>query len=217
MAIVKHNDKVYIVENAIFAFAKLAEPTKKYQSDDTEYAINAIVDKQTARQWNALFSKQKAKDYSPEEFAKKFKIDAPFGDDDVYVLSIKKPCVKNGVELNPQYRPRAIVCFDGENVDITTSRLIANGSKGKVSVRVSSNDFGVFAQLQSVFMDGKDFIEYSANGSSVGSEFGVTNVRQEPTNQDMINNRKAAEAKQAKEQDHAVVDDADGFEDDAPF
>lgn len=182
MAIKQVNDKLIIIHDAIFAYAKLAESTTKYQSTDREYAIDVIVDKATAKDWNKRFSKQKAKEFEAAEFTEKFKMPAPFGADDVFVIKMKKAATKDGVPFDEKYRPKVILRTPDADVDITVSKLMSNGSKGKVSARVTSNEFGTFAQLQAVFLEQEDFIEYTSNAGGAGSEFGASVTKVEPAN-----------------------------------
>ena len=177
-----------VLSNVTFAYAKLAEPTKKYKSDDLEYSIDVIVDKTTAKTWNKQFLKQKAKEYDSEEFKAAFKIDSPLGEDeDVYVIKLRKSATKDGTAFDEKFRPKVFLdTKNGERVDITSSRLIANGSVGKVSYRVTSNDkFGDIAYLQNVLMDEDGFVEYTSTFTEGGSEFGgdkpVTRVEPENT------------------------------------
>lgn len=154
-----------ILNNVTLAFVKVAESDNKYQSEDREYSLNAVVSKADAKAFKKKFPKQSVKDYENNEFKEKFKIDPPFPDqDEQYVLKLSKVHVKDGVEVNPKYRPR-VYLDDGEGnlTDITTSRLVANGSKGDVAYRVSENSFGVFAYLEAVRLT--EFIEYKRNGA----------------------------------------------------
>lgn len=155
-----------ILNNTTLAFVKVAESDNKYQSEDREYSLNAVVSKADAKAFKKKFPKQSVKDYENEEFKEKFKIDPPFPDqDEQYVLKLSKVHIKDGVEVNPKYRPR-VYLDDGKGnlTDITTSRLVANGSKGDVAYRVSENSFGVFAYLEAVRLT--EFIEYKKNGAA---------------------------------------------------
>lgn len=211
MAIKQVNDKMIIIEDAIFAYAKLAESTPKYQSSDREYAIDVIVDKATAKDWNKRFSKQKAKEFEAAEFAEKFKMPAPFGDDDVFVIKMKKAATKDGVPFDEKYRPKVVLRTATEDVDITVNKLMSNGSKGKVSARVTSNDFGTFAQLQTVFMLEEDFIEYTSSGGGVGSEFGARVTKVEPAS------KAATEARASKAVPKQEPEGEDDEDLDSPF
>lgn len=220
-----------VLENVVLAYAKIAEPTTKYQSKDLEYVVDCIVDKATAKAWNKSFPKQKAKELEADEFQEKYKMDNPFGGDEVYIIKMKKAASKDGEMYDEKFRPRVLLdTADGERVDITTSRLISNGSKAKVSYRITENSFGIFGQLNNILMDEDGFIEYVSKGGGAGSEFDgkrVTKAEGENTAATQARANKAAQedqeeapkvkaAKPSKPKAPVVDDDIDG-EDDIPF
>ena len=87
---------------------------------------------------------------------------------------------------NPKYRPR-VYLDDGKGnlTDITTSRLVANGSKGDIAYRVSENSFGVFAYLEAVRLT--EFIEYKKDGAA--NPFGGHVVAVEEDNESVTHAR----------------------------
>jgi len=132
---------------------------------------------------------------------------------------MRKAASKDGEVFDTKYRPRVLLDTNaGERVDITTSRLISNGSKGKVSYYITENSFGKFGQLNAVLMDEDDFVEYkSTGGGSVGSEFGGgKTVKVEAENTEATNARanKAAEKKPVKV---AKQEEPEDDIEDAPF
>ena len=155
-----------ILEDVTFAFVKMAESDNKYQSEDREYSINAVVIKAVAKAFKKKFPKQSVKEYDNKEFEEKFKIAPPFHDaDEQWVLKLSKVHIKDGEPQPEKYRPRVyLVDQIGDLVDITTSRLVANGSKGDVAYRVSENQFGTFAHLDAIRVT--EFIEYKKNGAT---------------------------------------------------
>ena len=181
-----------ILNNTTLAFVKVAESDNKYQSEDLEYSLNAIVSKADAKAFKKKFPKQSVKDYENDEFKEKFKIDPPFPDqDEQYVLKLSKVHVKDGVEANPKYRPR-VYLDDGKGnlIDITTSRLVANGSKGDVAYRVSENSFGTFAHLEGIRIT--ELIEYKKAGAS--NPFGGRVVAVEEDNPEATQARASRES-----------------------
>lgn len=214
-----------VLENVIFAYAKLAEPTKKYQSEDLLYEVDCIVDKAVAKAWNKQFPKQKAKEIDAEDFVEKFKMDAPYEGDEIYIIKLRKPATKDGEVYDEKYRPKVLVDMnDGKRVDVTTSRLLSNGTKGKVSYRITSNDFGTFGQLNNLLIEEDNFIEYKSSGGGAGSEFGdgkkvtETEEAKDSATKARANKAPKEEVKQedkpaAKKAPKAKVDD----ESDAPF
>jgi hypothetical protein len=167
-----------VINNVTFCYIKIQNPVLKYQSSDSEYTVDCVVSKADSKEWNKAFPKQKAKVVENEEFTEKFKIDLPFPEqEEQFVIKMKKPHVKNGKELDQKYRPRVFLQGeDGVVTDITFDMLPANGSKGKAAYQIRTNDFGTFAQLDSILIE--DLIEYRSNG--VGSAFGVKSLADAP-------------------------------------
>lgn len=182
-----------VLDNVVLCYAKLDVPTKKYESEDLVYEVDCVVDKPVAKVWNKQFTKQKAKEFDKEDFESKYKIDAPFGGDEVYIIKMRKPATKDGVVFEEKFRPKVLLDMaDGERVDITTSRKISNGSKAKVSYRITENKFGTFGLLNNVLMDEDGFIEYTSNGGSAGTEFdGKSASKVEPTSAAVAGAKKA--------------------------
>lgn len=200
-----------VLENVTLAYAKLAEPTKKYQSEDLVYEVDCIVDKATAKAWNKQFAKQKAKEFDREDFEAKFKMDAPYAGDEIYVIKMRKAATKDGEVFDTKYRPKVLLDMkDGERVDITTSRLVSNGSKARVSYRITENSFGVFGQLNNILMDEDGFKEYvSSGGYDAGSEFdGKSVTKAEEPKESATKARATKETKKPVQQDEDEPDDS---------
>lgn len=234
----KNKAVVEIIEG-VLVYAKIAEAGKKYQSDDTEYSVGIIVDEDTADEWEDSFKKQPARKIKATEFEDKFNIPLPErfkGEKNVFQITLKKDCIVDGKEMFPDFRPKVMLETEDEIVDITTSRLVANGSVGKVSYRVSENAYGRFARLQNILIQEEDFIEYESSGSGeAGSEFGVSKkVKKEPENKAATEARKRKEEAAEEEKDKPVEkptkakptkkvskpepeDDSDESLDDSPF
>jgi hypothetical protein len=188
--------------NGVFAFAKIARPDFKYQSKDTEYSVQIIVDEDEADEWDEKFKKQPAKKIKVADFESIYKFPCPIqGAKNVYAITLKRDAVVDGEEFFPETRPKVLLDTTEGRVDITESRLIANGSKGKVSYRVSSNDYGTFARLQNILMNEEDFIEYESNYSAAGAEFGEEKpVTKEAPRKEITEARKPREEQAEKEE-----------------
>lgn len=201
------------VVEGMFVFAKLAEASLKYQSKDTEYVISVIVDEDTADKWDSEFKKQPAKKIKANEFEGKYKVALPVnlkGEKNVYEIKLKKDATKDGEPFYPEHRPKVFVDYDnGDRVDITESRLLANGSFGKVSYRVTSNDFGTFAKLANVLLTEEGFKEYVSQGGAPGNEFGSKPVKKEEPR------KEATQARAAKVKQEEHEEQEEGF--DPPF
>jgi hypothetical protein len=208
--------KTFGVVEGTLVYAKIAEPSTKYQSKDTEYTISVIVNEDTADAWDEEFKKQPAKKVKASEFETKYKLPLPDslkGEKNVYEIKLKRDATKDGEDFYPENRPKVFVDYDnGDRVDITESRLIANGSYGKVSYRINSNDFGTFAKLANVLMDEEGFKEYVSTGGAAGSEFGdVKEVKKEAPR------KEATQARAAKAAKEPEPDASDDDSDSAPF
>ena len=100
-----------VINDVTFFYTKIQKPTKKYQSEDTEWSVDCCVSRSAAKAWTKEFPKQRAKEFDNDEFLEKFKVDeVPFPDQDCqYVLKVKRAAVKNGKETPEKYRPRVLV------------------------------------------------------------------------------------------------------------
>lgn len=184
----------YGVVEGVIVYAKIAQPDTKYQSKDTEFSIGVIVNEDAADAWEAQFKKQPAKKIKATEFESKYKIPLPQefkGEKNIFQITLKRDAVVDGSPFYPESYPKVFLDTEEERIDITQSRLIANGSRGKVSYRINSNDFGTFARLANVLFDEDGFVEYEAKGGGgAGSEFNSTKpIRVEPAKESVTNAR----------------------------
>lgn len=198
-----------LIKDVSFAFVKMAESDKKYESEDRDYSLNAVVSKAQYKDFKKRFPKQSAKEYDRDEFEQKFKMAAPYDGDEVYVIKLAKAHVRDGKESDERYRPKVYLRNeDGSLTDITTSRLVANGSKGDVAIRVTTNKFGTFGFLDSICIE--EFIEYKKEGGGgADSLFGGKVVNKEPEN------KAATQARASKAKEEAPVEEE--LSDDVPF
>lgn len=177
----------------------IQQPTKKYESDETEWKVSLVVDKKQAKEWNKRFSKQKAKEIDNAEFESIYKIQPPFSEqDEQYVLKISQNThTADGKEM---YQPRVYEDIGANNVvEITNTKLVGNGSKGSVGYTVVENKFGTFAKLNALLVT--DLIEYQKTGSNPFGKHVVTGT--------VVNKDTVAPVKQ-----DTVVDEDDS---DLPF
>lgn len=211
-----------VLKNVVLAYAKIAEPSKKYKSEDLEYSVDCIIDKATAKVWNKQFPKKKATAYEVDEFEEKFKLSNPYPDEDeVYVVKLKKGATKDGVAFDAKFRPKVFLEDDEERVDITVSRLIANGTIADVSWRGMTNDFGYFPQLNNIRIFKENFKEYiSKGGTSSGDEFDDEDSPKKPVKTEPENeNATKARAKKAEEKptNKPKQEEPDGSSDNGEF
>lgn len=168
------NKTKFGVLEGVLAYAKIAQADGKYQSKDFEYSVQVIVSEDEADAWDEQFKKQLAKKIKVSEFEGKYRFPCPIdGVKNVYAITLRKDATKDGEPFMTEYRPKVFLDdADGDRTDITESRLIANGSVGKVSYRITTNDYGTFAKLNNVLLDEEGFKEYISTGGKAGSEFG---------------------------------------------
>lgn len=198
-----------ILENVTFCYVKIKNPVPALNAGDTEFTIEAIVDKASAKQWDKDHVKNKAKQVDTDEFETKYLIAPPYPEqENQYVIKFKKIHSKKGVELPAKYRPRVFVPGDDGAVDVTFDVLPANGSTGKVSFSTFEGPKafpGTFVQLDAILVE--EMIEYSADGGGgdsgalPGADFGAKKLATVPANQKIVN--KQSEADDEDDEDEA--------------
>jgi len=218
----KAQKQQYGILEGVLVYCKIAQPDNKYQSKDTEFSIGVVVSDDEADQWNEQFKKQPAKVIKTSDFEVKFKFPLPDkfkGDKKVGLITLKRDAVVNGEAVFPDFYPKVLLDTPTERVDITKSRLVANGSVGKVSYRIRENDFGRFAKLANVLIEEANFIEYqSKGGGSVGGEFGSGKpVRSEPENKAATEGRPARQETPQEAAPEKASSKIEDMEDDIPF
>lgn len=206
-----------VINDVVFAYAKVQQPDFKYGSNtEKEFSVDCIVPKSVAKEWNKKYVKQKAKEVDRNDFEKIYKIEPPFEGDELYVIKLKKPAqYKDGTPIPDEVKPRAFQKVDGKLVDITASKLVANGSKGVVQFEETSNDFGTFGKLKAIRVD--ELIEYKKDGAAAFDELGEV---VELADLGGVPERVQSEAQKAVvKQDEKFIEDTfdDVVDDDIPF
>lgn len=157
------------IYSGTLVYANIIEPKPKFESTEMEYSVGIVVDKTTAKAHNKTFPKQKAKEVEYSEFKNKFKIDPPIEEDEIYVITLKKPAqYKDG---SPAPAPQVFLNKEGKASPIPKGVLVANGSVARVSFTVSENSYGNFCRLKAILID--ELIEYKKAEDNILSEFGV--------------------------------------------
>jgi hypothetical protein len=202
----KEKSKLGVIEGTL-VYAKVGQPDNKYQSTEKEWSIEVIVSEEIADEWDEQFKKQPSKKIKASDFSAKYKIDLPEhlkGEKSVYGIKLKRQATNDGEPVDESFRPKIYIDdADGNRTECGQSRLIANGSFGKVSYFISTNDFGTFSRLQNVLMKEEDFIEYESKSSGGGSEFGeAKSVKYEEPKESVMKTRAEKPApKKVVEQD----------------
>ena len=185
-------------------YVKIAQPDTAYQSEEKEWSVEVIVDEDTAEAYDEQFKKQPSKKIKAADFEAKYKIPCPIeGVKNVYSIKLKRAATNDGVPVDEKFAPKVFLDDEnGERTDITRSRLLANGSFGKVSYYISENGFGRFSRLQNVLLDTKGFKEYVRTGGAgvaPGGEFGdVKPVKVEAASEAATSSRPVKPAKKAE-------------------
>ena len=216
----KAQKQEYGIIEGVLVYCKIAQPDNKYQSKDTEFSVGIVISDDEADQWNESFKKQPAKVIKVADFEDKFKFPLPAkfkGEKKVGLVTLKRDAVVNGEAVFPDFYPKVLLDTATERVDITKSRLVANGSVGKVSYRIRENDFGRFAKLANVLIEEANFIEYQSKGGAggVGNEFGGGKpTRSEPENKAATEGRPVRQEATKNEPTNSSFDD---LEEQIPF
>lgn len=148
-----------------------------------EWKASIIVDEDTADAWNELYPKQTASVIKTSEFESVFKIPPPFPDaKKQFQITLRKNTkytktekdaegneVKNSYDVPEEYHPKVFLQTENGREDITHTKLVANGSKGIISVQVRELRVGNVANLGNVLVT--DLVEYKAAKKEAGSEF----------------------------------------------
>lgn len=198
----KQKNTFGIIEGTI-VYAKVNVPDTKYQSTEKEWSVEVIVDEETAESWDEQFKKQPSKKIKAADFEAKYRIPCPIeGVKNVYSVKLKRAATNDGVPVEANFKPKVFIDdAEGNRVECGESRLVANGSFGKVSYYVSSNDFGTFSRLQNLLFDEDKFIEYKSTGGVSGSEFGSKPVTKEAPRESANQARPVKAAKKAEPED----------------
>lgn len=194
-------------------FVQLDTPKPCFVAEKgSEWKASIVVDEDFADTWDAEYPKQPAKQIKTAEFETVYKIPAPFPEQrKQYIITLRKNTkLGNGNEVPEQYHPQVLVKANGALQNITKTKLVANGSKGAISVEHYDGKMGSFARLKNVLVT--DLIEYvkeASAGGQAGSEFGevVAESKPEPKH------TPAKAAPKAKE----PVSKFDDMDDDIPF
>lgn len=162
-------------------YVQVDTPKKCYvESKGKEWKCSVVVDEDTADAWDEEYPKQSAKQVKTSDFESIYKIAPPFPDQrKQYIITLRKNTkLANGNDVPAQYQPKVFKKEDGAMLNITKDVLVANGSKGVVSVEVYEGKLGVVGRLKNVLVT--ELIEYTKkSGGSEGDEFGLP-VKQEP-------------------------------------
>lgn len=179
------------LENVFMMYVKLQKPQNKYQSTDTEYCLNAVLNEDLADEFAEKFPKASVKKIKTSDFEGKYKFSPPFPEDrNQFVIKMgvraqfKDRETGEMVDLPYHFdtRPKVYELVDGTAVDITLDKQVGNGSVGHIQYAVTSNSFGTFCYPRALLIT--DLVEYqSKTGGSDNpfSDMGLQTVNATPT------------------------------------
>jgi hypothetical protein len=138
-----------------------------------EWKASIVVDEDTADKWDEQFPKQAAKQIKTDGFEALYKVKPPYPEQrKQYIITLRKNTkLGNGKEVPPMYQPKVFLKKGSKAIEITHSTLVANGSKGQISVDAFEGKMGMFARLKNVLVT--DLIEYVRTEQTLGDEFGL--------------------------------------------
>jgi hypothetical protein len=196
-------------------FVQVQSPVDCFEkAKGKEWKASIAVDEDTADAWNEDYPKQSATVVKTSEFEAKYKVAPPIPDaKKQYVITLRKNTkLGNGEDVPDIYQPKIQIRDADEETgykDVTKEVLVANGSKGSMSIDLWEMSKGNVARLKNILVT--ELIEYEkkegTGGTYVpGSEFDDDEAPAKPA-------AKAKAAKPAK----APVEKDEAAEDDSPF
>lgn len=158
-------------------YVMMDRPTDCYEKEKGQEwkAGIVITDEDVVDQFDEIYNKQPAKKVKASQFEEIYKCPLPEGaGKNVWVVTLKKNVkLSNGEPVPDKYKPRVFEKQGNTNVDITQTKLVANGSKGVISIDHWAGEKGAVARLKNVLVT--DLIEYERTASgpeyTPGQEF----------------------------------------------
>lgn len=206
-----------VIDNAYFFYTKIMSPVPAFVKTNSEFVVDCVVDKKTAKEFSKKFQKQKAKEVDNEEFLTRYKTDKlPFPEqEEQWVIKLKKNHTKEGKVTPSKYFPRVLLATEDGNIDITYDSQIGNFSRGKASYRETTNDFGTFAELSALLVE--ELVEYG--GVGVTADFGDVQLKAVPESMQVVQKQSDVQAEAPKKptkakQADVEIEDSDSI---SPF
>ena len=139
----------------------------------TEWKCGVVVDEDTADAFAEIYAKQPARKVKRTEFKEIYKCDPPEGNEkNLYVITLKKNThLANKEPVPDKYKPRVFEQVGKTLVDITETKLPANGSYGAISIDHYENSFGASARLKNVKVTSLIEFERAESSYNPGDEF----------------------------------------------
>lgn len=197
------------IDNVYFAYVKIQSPVTAIKKENTEVSVACIMSEDDADDWAENCPNNAVKTMKNDAFKEKYKMEPPFEDQKKqYIVTVKKMISKGGFDLPEKFRPRVFEVVDGENVDVTFEKLVANGSRGKLAYSTYSaptpEGTKITAQLVAILVE--DMIEYVPETDGGDGEtpetpdtvFGKAKVAPAPKNQKPVTKQSEGVTKPVK-------------------
>ena len=155
-------------------YVQVQQPKPCYEeSKGFEYKASIVVSEDDAEQWDETYPKQTAKQVKTSDFPYYYMIPATFPNQrKQFVITVRKNTkLGNGDPVPEKYQPKVFEKVQNKVVDVTKTKLPANGSIGQISIESFEGKMGVFARLKNVLVT--EMIEYIKDDDGSGSEFGM--------------------------------------------
>ncbi|MCZ2397850.1 MAG: hypothetical protein LC100_15070 [Chitinophagales bacterium] len=158
----------------MLVYCMLHQATPCYDKEKgTEWKCGVVVDEDTADAFAEIYAKQPARKVKRTEFKEIYKCDPPEGSEkNLYVITLKKNThLANKEPVPDKYKPRVFEQVGKTLVDITETKLPANGSYGAISIDHYENSFGASARLKNVKVTSLIEFKRSESNYQPGDEF----------------------------------------------
>lgn len=173
------------IEDGTLLYVEMQEGELAFGSEtDRQISVQVAVTEDTANNWKATFPKNGFREVPNDIFQQKYKSDPPYPEEsNQHVLKLKsrgtyqnddpERDIRAGdiVPYDNPTRPKLYEVVDGKPQDITKTTQPANGSRGVVAFRATTNKFGTFPILSGVLVTELIEAERQAN---IASDFGIT-------------------------------------------
>lgn len=145
-------------------FTSVSKPKLKYKADkEYEYGVTVVLSKEDAKEFKKRKLNKTVKEVDTSEFLEKFKIEAPFPDqDEQYLVTLTQNVTKmDGTPLPDFLRPQVYLKVENGN-ELITDKEIANGSYGTVRYSQREGENGISIKLDAIQLT--TFIPYVNTG-----------------------------------------------------
>jgi hypothetical protein len=205
------------IQEPVAAYVKPGLPPKPREWKSSVVITDKAVKKEYEKFAKSLDTLVSIKEVETSEFKDIYKVDPPEdAGDELWVVTLRKSTElgKTGKPVPDAFRPRVYEQVGNSRVDITHTKLVGNGSYGKIALDIFMKTAGGGSiGLKSVLVT--DLIEYERKDSvsNDGSEFDADDGSDTPVKVPAKAIEKAQSAAKAKPKAKPV----DDFDDSDPF